>query len=226
MTEEFKEKEPFEDIDEITDEDLAEENDKEIENYIREVTGRPTLENEEEDKQEPEVEHFRVTTQIGEDDHKAFILYSTLMRRKWFLPACIIVPIILAVMFAFDNGEFYSGNLIVALLVLYAALALIIVFRCRRWLSKVRKNNPQSLHLTDTTIIFLTNSIIHLKNEKRSKVEYYHLVELGETKKRFYMYFDSGKTMVFRKEDMPQDVFEEFKAFIKTKVHKKSFKRG
>lgn len=226
MTEEFKEKEPFDDIDEITDEDLAEENDKEIENYIREVTGRPTLENEEEDKKEPEVEHFRVTTQIGEDDHKAFILYSTLMRRKWFLPACIIVPIILAVMFAFDNGEFYSGNLIVALLVLYAALALIIVFRCRRWLSKVRKNNPQSLHLTDTTIIFLTNSIIHLKNEKRSKVEYYHLVELGETKKRFYMYFDSGKTMVFRKEDMPQDVFEEFKTFIKTKVHKKSFKRG
>ena len=139
------------------------------------------------------------------------------------LPAYIISPVILSVIFAFDGGQFYSGNLIISLVVLYAALAGMIVFRCTRWVSKIRKNNPQSLHITDTTMIFLTYSIVHLKNEKRTKVEYYHLIGLGETKKRFIMYFDNGKSMVFRKDDMPEDVFSAFKVFIQTKVRKKKF---
>lgn len=226
MPEELKETEVFEEpVDELeAEENAAAEDDAEIDRYIGELTGRP-VEKEPEEKKAPEVEHFRVMSQIGEDDHRAFIYYSTLLRHKWVLPAYIIVPIILAVIFSIDGGEFYSGNLIVSLLVMYAALALMVVFRCTRWISKIKKNNPESLHITDTTMIFLTYSIIHLKNEKRTKVEYYHLVGLGETKKRFILYFDSGKSMVFRKDDMPAETFSEFKAFIQTKVRKKSFKR-
>ena len=162
-------------------------------------------------------------SQIGEEDYRAFILYSTLFRRKWTIPAYIIAPIILSVLFAFDGGQFYSGNLCLSLIVLYAALALIVFMRCRRWVSKIKKKTPQVLHLTDTTIIFMTRSIIHLKNEKHSKIGYHHLVGLGESKMHFILYFDSGKSMIFRKEDMKEEVFAEFKTFIESKVHKKSY---
>ena len=105
-----------------------------------------------------------------------------------------------------------------------AALVLIVVIRCNRWISKIRKNSPKSLYLTDTTLIFLTRSVVHLKNENRSKVSYVHMIGTGESKKHFYMYFDSGKSMVFRKEDMPADVLAEFRPFIQSKVHKRSLK--
>ncbi len=202
-------------------EEHTDENDADIDRYIRELTGQPVEEETEEEK--PEVELYRVMSQIGEDDYRAFIFYSTLFRRKWTLPAYIIAPIILSVLFAFDGGRFYSGNLVLSLIVLYAALTLMVFIRCRRWVSKIKKKTPQALHLTDTTIIFLTRSIVHLKNEKHSKVDYYHLVGLGESKKHFFLYFDSGKSMVFRKEDMPTETFEAFKPFIESKVHKKSY---
>ena len=160
---------------------------------------------------------------VGEEDYRAFILYSTLFRRKWTIPAYIIAPIILSVLFAFDGGQFYSGNLCLSLIVLYAALALIVFMRCRRWVLKIKKKTPQVLHLMDTTIIFMTRSIIHLKNEKHSKIGYHHLVGLGESKMHFILYFDSGKSMIFRKEDMKEEVFAEFKTFIESKVHKKSY---
>ena len=205
-------------------EETAAENDAEIDRYIQNLMGN-AAEEEPEEKKAPEVEHFRVMSQIGEDDHKAVFYHSSLLRHKWTLPAYIIVPAVLAVMFAFDGGVFYSGNLFVALIVLYAAVAGLTVFRCWRWLSKIRRNTPRALHITDTTMIFLTYSIVHLKNEKRTKVEYYHLVDIGETKKRFFMYFDSGKSMVFRKEDMPAETLDAFRAFIETKVHKRTFKQ-
>ena len=65
-------------------------------------------------------------SQIGEDDYRSFIFYSTLFRHKWTLPAYILAPIILSVLFAFDGGQFYSGNLYLSLIVLYAALVLIV----------------------------------------------------------------------------------------------------
>lgn len=201
-------------------EDAAEENDEDIDRYIRELTGKPV---EQEEQEEPEVEHYRVMSQIGEDDYRAFILYSTLFKNKWTIPMYIVAPIVLSVLFAYDGGQFYSGNLIVSLIVLYAALALIVLFRCRTWVSKIKKKTPQVLHLTDTTIIFMTRSIIHLKNEKHSKIGYHHLTGIGESKKHFILYFDSGKSMIFRKEDMSEKIFPEFKSFIESKVHKKSY---
>ena len=82
-----------------TDEALekAVETDEDIDRYIRELTGKETPKDKEkkaEEKKAPEKEEFRVTSQIGEDDYKAFIYYSTLGRFKWLIPAFIIVPLV------------------------------------------------------------------------------------------------------------------------------------
>jgi len=37
------------------------------------------------------------------------------------------------------------------------------------------------------------------------------------------MYFDNGKSMVFRKEDMEKETLERFRPFIESKVHKLKF---
>ncbi len=208
----------------IEDAAPAVDNDEDIDAYIRELTGKTPAKKAE--KKEPDVEHFRVTSQIGEDDHKAFIYYSTLLRYKWVLPAFILTPLVFALFFAFVDGKFYSGNFVFALVVLYVAITLIVVIRCQRWLSKIRKNNPKSLHLTDTTLAFLTHSVVNMKNGNHIKVSYDHLIGVSESRKRFILYFDNGKSMVFRKEDMPIEVQEQFRPFIQSKVHKtKMFKK-
>ena len=105
-----------------TDEALekAVETDEDIDRYIRELTGKETPKDKEkkaEEKKAPEKEEFRVTSQIGEDDYKAFIYYSTLGRFKWLIPAFIIVPLVFAFLFAFNAGHFYVGNFILSLLI-------------------------------------------------------------------------------------------------------------
>lgn len=140
-----------------TDEALekAVETDEDIDRYIRELTGKETPKDKEkkaEEKKAPEKEEFRVTSQIGEDDYKAFIYYSTLGRFKWLIPAFVIVPLVFSFLFAFNAGHFYVGNFILSLLIMYVAITLIVVIRCTRWLSKIRNNNPAVMHLTETTL--------------------------------------------------------------------------
>lgn len=206
----------------------AVDNDEDIEAYIRELTGKTPAQKKAEEKKarEPEVEHFRVTSQIGEDDHRAFIYYSTLLRYKWVLPAFLIAPLVFALFFSFVDGRFYSGNFLLAMVVLYVAITLIVVIRCQRWLSKIKKNNPKTLYLTETTLAFLTYSVVNMKNGNHIKVGYEHMIGVSESRKRFILYFDNGKSMVFRKEDMPLEVQEKFRPFIQSKVHKvKMFKK-
>ena len=103
---------------------------------------------------------------------------------------------------------------------MYVAITLIVVIRCTRWLSKIRNNNPAVMHLTETTLIFMTNSVINMKNGNRIKVDYKHMIDVGESRQHYIMYFDNGKSMVFRKEDMEKETLERFRPFIESKVHK------
>ena len=173
----------------------AADSDEDIDAYIRELTGKAP-QKKPEPQRGPDVEQFRVTSQIGEDDHRAFIYYSTLLRFKWVLPVFILGPIAFSLFFAFVDGRFYSGNFILSLVVLYVAITLIVVIRCQRWLSKIRKNNPKTLYLTETTLAFLTYSVINMKNGNHIKVGYEHMIGVCESRKRFIMYFDNGKSMV------------------------------
>lgn len=196
-------------------------NDEDIDHYIRELTGREAPQKQKkEEERESEVEHFRVTSQIGEDDYKAFIYYSTLFRFKWMLPVFIIVPLVFSLIFAFNEGKFYPGNFILSLVVLYLAITLILVVRCTRWISKIKKNSPNVMHLTETTLVFLTYSVVNMKNGNHIKVGYKHMIDAGEGRRHFVMYFDNGKSMIFRKEDMPPEELEKFRTFIHSKVHK------
>ena len=190
-----------------TDEALekAVETDEDIDRYIRELTGKETPKDKEkkaEEKKAPEKEEFRVTSQI---------------------PAFIIVPLVFSFLFAFNAGHFYVGNFILSLLIMYVAITLIIVIRCTRWLSKIRNNNPAVMHLTETTLIFMTNSVINMKNGNRIKIDYKHMIDVGESRQHYIMYFDNGKSMVFRKEDMEKETLERFRPFIESKVHKLKF---
>ena len=51
------------------------------------------------------------------------------------------------------------------------------------------------------------------------------MIGVAEGKKHYYMYFDNGKSMVFRKEDMPAETLDAFRLFIEARVHKKSLKQ-
>lgn len=215
MAEEIKNTEELQDVPTAVD------NDEDIDRYIRELTGKEEPKKNEAER-EPETEQFRVTSQIGEEDYKAFIRYSSLFRVKWLLPVFIIAPLVFSLFFAFHEGKFYAGNLILSLVVLYVAITLIVVVRCVRWISKIKKNNPNVMHLTETTLVFLTYSVVNMKNGNRIKVDYKHIIDLGESRTHFIMYFDNGKSMIFRKEDMPAEQLEAFRTFIQSKVHKQS----
>lgn len=212
---------------EITEEPARDETDADIDDFIHQLTGRgntSTIAKAEEKEKEPERELFRVTSQIGEDDHKAFIWYSTLLRYRWTLPVYILVPIVTSLLFSFGDGQFYIGNFLASLLIVFLILSAIITFRCTRWVSKIKKNSPQTLHLTEATMVFMTDSVLHFKNGNRVKMGYKHMTGVGESSKRFIMYFDNGKSMLFRKEDMPTDKLDEFRTFIQSKVHRQSFR--
>ena len=80
--------------------------------------------------------------------------------------------------------------------------------------------------LTDTTLIFMTESVVNIREGSRIRVPYTRMTDVHESRKRFIMYFDNGKSMLFRKEDMPDDTLAKFRPFIRSKAHPKNVKNS
>lgn len=45
------------------------------------------------------------------------------------------------------------------------------------------------MHLTETTLIFMTNSVINMKNGNRIKVDYKHMIDVARSRQHYIMYF-------------------------------------
>ncbi|MEG1427048.1 MAG: YcxB family protein [Oscillospiraceae bacterium] len=166
-------------------------------------------------------QHFKIKSDIGKDDYRAFLYYSVLLKSRWFLPACIIIPIASAISFAWQGGRINVTLGLIILIVFYILIAGVIIFRTERSLSKNNKKNPDLMMLTPTTFTFLSNVIINEKKGAQVRVPYKSLSKVRETQKRVILYFVEKKAMIIRKEDIVRDAssLQDFLSFIRSKLN-------
>ena len=78
------------------------------------------------------------------------------------------------------------------------------------------------MHLTETTLIFMTNSVINMKNGNRIKVDYKHMIDVGESRQHYIMYLITANPW-YSERRHGKETLERFRPFIESKVHKLKF---
>lgn len=168
-----------------------------------------------------EEQFFKIKSDIGKDDYRAFVYHSVLRKTNWVLPVYIILPPAIALVFGFANGQINLSVAVFTTVFLYLAIAGVIVFRSERSLSKRNKDNPDLMKLTPTTFTFMTNAVINSKKTGQVRVPYSTMIKVCETKMRFILYFDNKKAMILRSEDVRRDAdIDAFRTFIHSKTYK------
>lgn len=164
---------------------------------------------------------FKIKSDIGRDDFRAFLYHSILLKHVWTLPLYIIMPPLVSFGVSAAGGYVDVQMNLLFTVIMYVLIAGIIVFRAERSMKRRDKENPNMMKLTPTTFTFYDNVILNAKKTGNVRVPYTMMTNACESKKRFFLYFDNRKAMVIRKEDVARDAdLGAFRKFIKSKVSK------
>lgn len=222
----------IENKDENIDAVAAEESENEDVGYVTEEETLKDGEDEEESldemlerintgRSESAADNFTITSDIGMDDQRAFFYYSILLKNKLVTAVYIIAPILAAVYLTFRNQREGISSFFIYLILLYAIVFGIAIFRAERVLKKIKKETPEALRLTKTTYLFKYDTIVYNKNQKTTRVPYKNLLKYGKTHSRFFMYFAGSRAMVIRTDDIKKVMpLKDFEAYIKSKMFK------
>lgn len=162
---------------------------------------------------------FKTKSDIGRDDYRAFIYHSVFFKARWLLPAYIIIPPIIGLVFSLIGGRIDPLTFLISTMVSYVLILGMTVFRTERSLKKMKEESPNQMKLTPTTFTFFEGAILNSKKTGEVRVPYRQLVRVCETSKRFILYFDNKKAMLIRKEDIMRDAdIEAFRTFINSKA--------
>ena len=164
---------------------------------------------------------FTISSEIGKDDYRAFLYYSVLGKNKLFTAAMVVLPAALTFYFNINDGKLMLVPAIVITCILWLLIFGAIIFRTERSLKKIGKNSPDELRLTKTEYKFVRDAILHTKNGKTTRVPYSNFTALGKTKKRFFLYFQGGKGMIIRCEDIVKvKTVSEFERYLTEKIYR------
>lgn len=198
---------------EIEDKELEQEED--LDTLLRRI-------NDERDGVALKEELFKIKSDIGKDDYRAFVYHSVFFKHPWLLPMYILAPPAISFSFGFFGGGIDLLWTVIFVAVMYVLILGITVFRTERGLSQRNQENPNLMKLTPTTFTFYANVIVNEKKSGKVRVPYNMLTKACETGKRFILYFDNKKAMIIRKEDVVRDAdMEKFRSFINEKAKKK-----
>lgn len=204
----IEEENPIEDdVDEV--EETQEE--ESLEQLLRRINNEP------EEVSKGELK-FEFISDIGKEDHRAFLYYTLVKKRPILSKILIASPLICALTILIDSAGAGWLLALIVLILLYAIMVGSSVFRIERKLKNIEKNTPDVLQLTTTKMTFYEGKIFNLKKGKHISVGYDQLVKLATTKKMLILYFDNNKAMIIRKEDIDPNIQADFINFIQSKL--------
>ncbi len=205
------------DIDENDFEEDESDDGEDLENLLTNI-------NEVRDNHAPGKQLYQIKSDVTIEEHRAFFMHSSFFMRKWLLPMYICLPLAgTAFTSTVMSDTFNLTTTLISAVVMYAVLFALVYFRAKKKLKTMRIETPGLVETTPTTFTFCENRLLIIKKGKILKIPYNMLVNVCATKQRLFLYFDNGKGIVIKNEDVEKCVnSEEFIKYIKSRIRGKN----
>ncbi|MFI3325404.1 MAG: YcxB family protein [Clostridia bacterium] len=193
------------------EEPKGEESEESLEQLLNRINGVP--------KETPRGElKYQFESDIGKEDHRAFLYYTIYKRRPTFALVLLLLPIVCALVIMIQSAGTAWYTALVLLIITYIILFAFMIFRVEFKLHRMQKDVPEVLKVTKTKLSFFEGKISNLKNGTHISVSYDRLLKVAVAKKMIILYFDNDKAMIIRNEDIDPSQKQEFIDFIKSKI--------
>ena len=166
---------------------------------------------------------FTIKTSINKKDYSRFLYIVTFLRKKFTIPAIIIITALMAGFVSYNNRIFELKSFLIYWLIF--AIVVKIEFQSRE---REKADKAGVLKSIETLEFF--DDILVIKStafKGKSKIKYYKFYEVIETKNYFIIYFNRRQASIIRKIDLEDSLVDELRNLLTGKIgnkYKKLFK--
>ncbi|ELC8453755.1 YcxB family protein [Clostridium perfringens] len=170
---------------------------------------------------------FTIKTSINKKDYSRFLYIATFLRKKFTIPAIIVITALMAGFVSYNNRIFELKSFLIYWLILLIITLFAIVVKIE-FQSRERADKAGVLKSIETLEFF--DDILVIKStafKGKSKIKYYKFYEVIETKNYFIIYFNRRQASIIRKIDLEDSLVDELRNFLTGKIgnkYKKLFK--
>ncbi|NGT49229.1 hypothetical protein DDA98_06620 [Clostridium perfringens] len=170
---------------------------------------------------------FTIKTSINKKDYSRFLYIATFLRKKFTIPAIIVITALMAGFVSYNNRIFELKSFLIYWLILLIITLFAIVVKIE-FQSRERADKAGVLKSIETLEFF--DDILVIKStafKGKSKIKYYKFYEIIETKNYFIIYFNRRQASIIRKIDLEDSLVDELRNLLTGKIgnkYKKLFK--
>lgn len=172
---------------------------------------------------------FTIKTSINKKDYSRFLYIATFLRKKFTIPAIIVITALMAGFVSYNNRIFELKSFLIYWLILLIITLFAIVVKIEFQSRERAKADKASILKSIETLEFF-DDILVIKStafKGKSKIKYYKFYEVIETKNYFTIYFNRRQASIIRKIDLEDSLVDELRNFLTGKIghkYKKLFK--
>ncbi|WP_258350804.1 YcxB family protein [Clostridium perfringens] len=165
---------------------------------------------------------FTIKTSINKKDYSRFLYIATFLRKKFTIPAIIVITALMAGFVSYNNRIFELKSFLIYWLILLIITLFAIVVKIE-FQSREREKADKAGVLKSIETLEFFDDILVIK----SKIKYYKFYEVIETKNYFIIYFNRRQASIIRKIDLEDSLVDELRNLLTGKIgskYKKLFK--
>ncbi len=172
---------------------------------------------------------FTIKTSINKKDYGRFLYIATFLRKKFTIPAIIVITALMAGFVSYNNRIFELKSFLIYWLILLIITLFAIVVKIE-FQSREREKADKAGVLKSIETLEFFDDILVIKStafKGKSKIKYYKFYEVIETKNYFIIYFNRRQASIIRKIDLDDSLIDELRNFLTGKIghkYKKLFK--
>ena len=169
---------------------------------------------------------FTIKTSINKKDYSRFLYIATFLRKKFTIPAIIVITALMAGFVSYNNRIFELKSFLIYWLILLIitlfAIVVKIEFQSREREKADKAGVLKSIETLDDILVIKSSAF-----KGKSKIKYYKFYEVIETKNYFIIYFNRRQASIIRKIDLEDSLVDELRNLLTGKIghkYKKLFK--
>lgn len=172
---------------------------------------------------------FTIKTSINKEDYRKFLYIATFLRKKFTIPAIIVITALMAGFVSYNNRIFELKSFLIYWLILLIITLFAIVVKIE-FQSRERAKADKAGILKSIETLEFFDDILVIKStafKGKSKIKYYKFYEVIETKNYFIIYFNRRQASIIRKIDLEGSLVDELRNLLIGKIghkYKKNFK--
>lgn len=166
---------------------------------------------------------FAIKSSMDNKDYHKFLYIATFIRKKFMIPTIVVVTFLMAAFVSYSNNIFQIKSFFIYWIILLIITLFAIIIKLEFQNRERAKKDEDGVFKATETLEFFENEVTIKSTafKGKSKIKYYKIYEVLETKNYFIIYFNRKQASIIKKSNLDEKTLSSLKDLLCDKIGNK-----